>query len=677
LPVIINNGADWFASIGTEKSKGTAIFALTGKVANCGLVEVPMGTTLSEIVYEIGGGIPGGKRLKAVQTGGPSGGCIPAHLMDTPVDYETLAALGSIMGSGGMVVMDEDDCMVDVARYFISFTQEESCGKCVMCRLGTLQMLGSLEDISSGRAKLEDLDLLADLANTVKAGSLCGLGQTAPNPVLTTLKYFRAEYEEHIKRLHCSAAVCKGLVEAPCKHTCPAGIDIPKYVRFIGAGKFGEAVATIRERIPFPFVCGLVCFHPCETKCRRGQVDEAVAIRILKRAAAERDSGVWRGKSKVAPSTGKKVAVIGSGPAGLTAAYYLAKRGHAITIFEALPEAGGMMRYGIPAYRLPRDILAKEIEEIKKVGVEIKTAVRVESLDKVFGEGFDAIFIATGAHRGTKLGVSGEEDPAVLEGVKFLRELNLGRDVKVGEKVGVIGGGNVAMDTARTALRLGAKNVTIIYRRTRAEMPASDEEIAEALHEGVQFLYLTAPSKISRVNGRISLECLRMALGKRDATGRPRPEPVKGSEFSLELDNLIAAIGQTSDIPPAFDLKVGRNGTIEVNPDTLETSKAGVFAGGDVVLGPASVIEAIAAGRQAAISIDKYLGGSGDISEELAPPEGEIRPLELKEEEQKRPIMAYKPVEARISSFVQVEEGFTAEQAIEEANRCLRCDLEK
>ncbi len=676
VPVVIRNGADWFAGIGTEKSKGTAIFALTGKVANCGLVEVPMGTALSEIVYEIGGGVPNGKRLKAVQTGGPSGGCIPGHLIETPVEYESLAALGSIMGSGGMVIMDEDDCMVDVARYFISFTQDESCGKCVMCRLGTLQMLNLLQDISAGKAGMAELELLADLAPTVKAGSLCGLGQTSPNPVLTTLKYFKAEYEEHIKKHHCAAAVCKGLVPAPCRHTCPSGIDVPKYVRFIGAGKFSEAVATIREKIPFPSVCGLVCFHPCEKKCRRGQVDEPIAIRMLKGFAAAKDTGIWKQRSKVAPATGKKVAVIGSGPAGLTAALYLAKKGHDVTIFEALPEAGGMMRYGIPEYRLPRPTLAAEIEEIKKAGVKVKTGTRVDSVDKLFSDGFNAAFIATGTHRGQKLGVPGEDAKGVMEGVDFLREVNLGKPIKVGDRVAVVGGGNVAMDAARTALRLGAKEVSIVYRRGRAEMPASEEELEEALAEGVELQVLTAPTKIS-VNGRIKLECQRMGLGKRDASGRPRPEPIKGSEFNLELDTLIAAIGQTTDIPAGFGLKLNKNSTIEVNPDTLETSRPGVFAGGDVVLGPASVIQSIAQGREAAKSIDKFLGGDGVIDEELAPEETDLKPPEAGEEEKKRPAMALKSPEERKRSFVQVEQGYTVEQAIEEAKRCLRCDLEK
>ncbi len=676
VPVIIANGADWYAQIGTEKSKGTAVFALTGKIANSGLVEVPMGFPLQEIIYGIGGGIPDGKRFKAVQTGGPSGGCLPASLINQPVDYETLAQAGSIMGSGGMVVMDEDTCMVDVARYFLSFTQDESCGKCIPCRLGTKEMLDILNDITHGRGKLEDIDLLLSLGEQVKAGSLCGLGQTAPNPVLTTIRYFRDEYEEHIKKHHCRAAVCEGLVSAPCSHTCPAGIDVPKYVRFIAAGKPAEAVAVIREKIPFPSVCGYVCIHPCEAKCRRALLDDAIGIRVLKRFAVEHDSGLWKQNSRVAPPTGKRVAVVGSGPAGLTAAYYLAKLGHSVTVFEALPEPGGMMRVAIPDYRLPKDILRAEIAEIESIGVDIKTNTCVDSLDGLFKQGYNAVFLATGAHQGLKVGVKGEDSPRVMECVSFLRDVSVGKEVRLGDRVAVIGGGNAAIDSARTALRLGAKEVAIVYRRTRTEMPASAEEIDEAIAEGVEIHFLAAPSRITGQNGRLELECLRMGLGAVDASGRRRPEPIEGSEFAMSFDTIIAAIGQRPEVPSRFNLSLGRGNTIEVDPDTLATSKKGVFAGGDAVSGPASVIEAIADGRQAAISIDKYLGGNGDIEETLAPPEGEVAPLEEAEEGGRTEVPTL-PVAERIKSFSQVELSLGEEMAIKEAERCLRCDLEE
>jgi NADPH-dependent glutamate synthase beta subunit-like oxidoreductase len=502
------------------------------------------------------------------------------------------------------------------------------------------------------------------------------LGQTAPNPVLTTIRYFRDEYEEHIKRHHCRAAVCRGLVTAPCSHICPAGIDVPRYVRFISQGKPAEALAVVREKIPFPTVCSLVCFHPCEAKCRRAQLDEAIAIRMLKRYAAEHDNGLWKQNLKVAPPTGKRVAIIGSGPAGLTAGYYLAKLGHSVTVFEALPEPGGMMRIAIPDYRLPKDILQAEIEEIKTVGVEIRTNTRIESLDELLAQGYEAVFLAIGAHQGLKIGVEGENNPRVIECVDFLCEVSLGKKIKLGKKVAVIGGGNAAIDAARTALRLGAKEVTIIYRRTRAEMPASLEEIEEALAEGVQIQFLAAPSRIISQDGRVELGCIRMTLGEMDASGRRRPEPVKGSEFVASYDTIIAAIGQQPEIPDRFNLARDRGNVIRVDPDTLATSKKGVFAGGDAVSGPASVIEAIAAGRQAAISIDKYLGGSGNIDEVLAPPEGALPPLE-EAKEKRRLEMPIIPVKERLSDFSQVELGYTDQMAIEEAMRCLRCDLEE
>jgi len=675
---IIERGAEWFASIGTEGSRGTAVFALTGKTNNSGLIEVPMGIPLTDVIFEIGGGIIGGKRFKAVQTGGPSGGCLPANLLHLPVDYESLAQAGSIMGSGGMVVVDEDTCMVDLARFFLSFTQVESCGKCVPCRVGTRQMLNILERITQGKGKEGDVERLEQLAQLIKSTSLCQLGGTAPNPVLTTIRYFREEYDEHIRKGYCRAGVCKELVKSPCQNACPAGVDIPRYIRAIGQGKYGEAVAIIREKIPFPVVCGYVCVHYCEAKCRRGQLEEAIAIKELKRFAADHDTGLWKQNSKIAPPTGKRVAIVGSGPAGLTVAYYLAKLGHDVTVFEALPVAGGMMRVGIPSYRLPVEVLDREIKEIENIGVKIETNSRVESLDELFKQGYNAIFISVGAHQGTNMGVEGENIPGVVDGVDFLREVSLDGQVKVGERVLVVGGGNVAIDASRTALRLGAKEVTIIYRRTRAEMPASEEEIDEALEEGVKIVYLANPTKIASVNGRVQVESIRMQLGKVDASGRPRPVPMEGSEFTDEYDLMIKAIGQASVIPDKYGLEVER-GRIRVDPDTLATTRDGVYAGGDVVSGPASVIEAIAAGRKAAISIDQYFGGEGNIDEVLAPHEGEVAPIDMDEVEGEkyRPTITVLPFDERPKGWDQVVLGFDEEKAIEETKRCLRCDLEE
>jgi len=463
----------------------------------------------------------------------------------------------------------------------------------------------------------------------------------------------------------------------PCTYSCPAGVDIPRYVHFIAEGEPAKALAVIREKVPFPAVLGHVCVHPCEEACRRSDLNEAISIKALKRFAAEHDDDGWRQNSKVAHSTGKKVAIVGSGPAGLTAAYYLVKLGHEVTVLEALPEPGGMMRVGIPAYRLPRQILESEIEEIKKTGVEIKVNSKVESLDALFQQGYQAIFLSLGAQQGVRIRVEGEESSGVMECISFLRQVSLGEEVKLGDKVAVIGGGNAAIDASRTSLRLGAKEVTIIYRRTRVEMPASPEEIEEALREEVKIVFLAAPNKITQENGQLKLECIRMELGEPDASGRRRPMPIKESEFNMEFDNIIAAIGQQPEIPARFGLNVSRVNTVQVDSATLATNIEGVYAGGDVVTGPASVIEAIAAGRKAASSIDKYLGGDGIIDEELIPKE-KPNPWLGRDDgfaHLARVTVPSLPVEQRLNGFEEVELGFDREAAITEAKRCLQCHL--
>lgn len=392
-------------------------------------------------------------------------------------------------------------------------------------------------------------------------------------------------------------------------------------------------------------------------------------------AAAERDDGQWLKLAKKTPPTGKKVAIIGSGPAGLTAGYYLAKQGHAVTVFEALPEPGGMMRVGIPDYRLPTEKLNAEIDIIRKAGVEIKLNTRIESIDDLFTQGYDAVFAAPGAHQGMKMGVEGEDARGVFDGATFLREINLGRKIDTGARVAVIGGGNVAIDAARVSLRTGARKVTIVYRRTRAEMPASPEEVEAALEEEIEIMFLAAPVRIDRVGNVLNLMCTRMELGEPDASGRRRPVPIRDSEFATEFDSIIAAIGQMPDIPGGFNLKLGRGNTIQTSSETMASSTKGVWAGGDAVSGPASVIEAIAAGRKAAVSIDKYLGGTGDISEVLAPP-SEFSLCVGKDDgffEWTRPPMPALPVEKRIDNFEEVELGLGDEAAAKEGRRCLQC----
>jgi NADH-quinone oxidoreductase subunit F len=684
IPYIIQKGADQFAQVGTEKSKGTKVFSLVGKIVNSGLVEVPMGTPLHEIIFGIGGGIPRGRKFKAVQTGGPSGGCLPASLLNLPVDYDSLTQAGSIMGSGGMVVMDEDTCMVDIARFFLSFTQSESCGKCVPCRLGTKRMLEILERITNGEGQEEDLDLLLELAETVRDGALCGLGQTAPNPVLSTIKNFRDEYEAHIKLKHCPAVVCSGLFSSRCQHACPAGLDVPRYVRFIAGGRFREAVDLIRERVPLAAVCGYVCPHPCESKCRRGDLDTPIGIRILKRFVA--DQAI---QEEYAPfiradkPTLDKVAIIGSGPAGLAAAFFLARTGYQVTVFESEPVAGGVLALGIPPYRLPRDVLEAEIEIIKAQGVEIRLNSPIgseQSLEDLFAEGYKAIFVGIGAQQSYRLGILGEDKEGVMSGLSFLWEENAGRKVALGKRVAVVGGGNVAIDSARTALRMGAEQVTILYRRARHDMPASDEEIEQAEAEGVQFQYLVTPTLILG-NGQVAgLQCQRMALGSYDRSGRQRPAPIDGSEFTLDVDTVISAIGQAPDSTALGDksLEATQSGALVADIVTLATSREGVFAGGDVVTGPATVIEAIAAGRRAAQAIDKYLGGPGlfDRSAELAELADSLELGEILDKDT-RATALLRPAAERGKDFDTVELTLSKEAAVEEAMRCLRCDLEE
>jgi len=461
----------------------------------------------------------------------------------------------------------------------------------------------------------------------------------------------------------------------PCSFNCPAGIDVPLYVSLIADGKYDEALGVIREKVPFPASLGRVCIHPCEQACKRNKLNDPIAIKSLKQFVADRDAGEWKKYSRRLPSTGKKVAVVGSGPAGLTTAYYLGKAGHSVTVFEEFSKAGGMMRVGIPRYRLPAKVLDAEIAEIESVGVEIKYNTRIESLEPLFEQGYSAIFLGLGAHKGTSARVEGEDTPGVIDGVTVLRKVSLDEKIDLGKKVAVIGGGNVAIDCARTALRLGADEVTIVYRRTRAEMPASPEEVDAAIHEKINILFLAAPLKVSKKDNDLILTCNRMELGEPDASGRRRPVPIVGSEFDTEFDSIVAAIGQVSDIPEAFGVETERWNTIRTNPDTLATSREGVYAGGDVVIGPDSVIRAIAQGRIAASSIDRYLGGSGEIDEVLAP-NRVYNPCVGKAEdfiEQTRATLPELEVNKRISNFDEVELVLPEDAAVNEAKRCLQC----
>jgi NADH-quinone oxidoreductase subunit F len=684
IAAIILNGSGWYASFGTEKSKGTKVFALAGCVNNTGLVEVPMGTPLGELVYNIGGGIKNNKKFKGAQLGGPSGGCIPAEHLNVPIDYESVAELGAIVGSGGLIVTDEDTCMVDFARFFVDFIQDESCGKCPPCRIGTKRMLEILNRITHGEGKVEDLDQLIELGERIKDAALCGLGQTAPNPVLSTLRFFKHEYLEHIKDHYCRAGVCSSLFDAPCQNACPADQNAWGYVTLIGEGRFKEAIAVIKESNPFPATCGRVCIHPCEGKCRRNQVDEGVAICALKRFAADTDmDSLDPYRPKVAEPKGIKVAIIGAGPAGLSAAYFLVQRGYGVTVFESLPVAGGMLAVGIPEYRLPKDVLNGEIAAITDLGVEIKlntTLGKDVTTEQLFGQGYKAVLMATGAHAGQKLGIPGEDAEGVAEGVTFLRDLALNKPIKAQGRVAVVGGGNVAVDAARSALRLGASSVSILYRRDKEDMPAYEEEITEAEKEGVHIHTLVIPKRIIAENGRVSgIECVRASLGTFDKSGRRRPEVIAGSEFVLPVDMVIAAVGQKPDLSylNGDGVAMTGNGTVAVD-SFLSTARAGIFAAGDNVRGPASVVEAIADGKTSAMAIDKYLGGDGAFETAFRAELLTLSPtydVEAYQKERDRVQSPHIDLSARYKNFNEVVSAYPVKMAVEEARRCLHCYL--
>jgi len=525
---------------------------------------------------------------------------------------------GFLGDNGGMVVLDDATCMVEIARYFLSFTQDECCGKCAPGRLGTRQMLEILTRITEGKGRDTDIDTLLNIAMAVKECSLCGLGQTCPNPVLTTIKYFRDEYEAHIKEKKCPAAVCDSLMISPCQHTCPVGINIPKYVAHIAAGEYKESIDTIRERNPFPAICGRICHHPCEGKCRRGELDEPVAIRSLKRFVADWyfDHVAELPPPESFPRTkAQKVAVVGAGPTGLSCAYYLAQMGYGATVFEALPVGGGMLSVAIPEFRLPQKVIQQEIDYIANCGVDIRYNTPIDvnfTVEDLKKDGFAAVFVAAGAQRSQRIGIPGElEDIEGFHyGLRFLRDVKVGKEVRIGRRVAVIGGGNVA---------------------------------------------------------------------------RRRPVPIAGSEFFAEADMVVAAVGQAPDLsflPRDSALERTRWETLAVDDNSLSTNVPGVFAGGDFVTGPGMVIDAIAAGRRGALAIDKYLKRDTsrvemyDLKTEVIV-EATTEVEEETWEAQPRLEVPTLPAEERKGSFEEIELSFSEEKAIQEAKRCLRCDLEK
>ncbi len=686
VPAILFKGGAWYAGLNPGKSKGTKVFALAGAVRNTGLVEVPIGTSLGEVVYDIGGGIRNNRHFKAAQIGGPSGGCIPRQNLNVPLDYETLAELGAIMGSGGLIVMDEDTCMVDVARFFIEFVIEESCGKCVPCRVGTRRMLEILERICSGRGVMEDIDKLEELGQFIKTASLCGLGQTAPNPVLSTIRHFRQEYEEHIRDRHCAAGVCADLVRAPCLSACPAGVDVPGFVSLVGEKRYAEALRLHRERNPFASVCARVCFHTCEEKCRRATLDDAVSIRGIKRFMVDQEVTVQIPKVREnALNAQRKITIVGAGPAGLSCAYFLARLGYKPTVLESEARPGGMLVQAIPAYRLPREELAREVRMIENMGVTIETGRmlgRDFTLSELRDQGNDAVFLAIGAPQGVTLDIPGANAQGATEAMKFLRHYNIRGSVPVGKQVVVIGGGNAAIDAARTAIRLGAESVTVLYRRTREEMPAYAEEIEEALQEGVALRTLIHPESFEVVDGKVTgVRCHAMRLGEFDRSGRRRPEDASDTAAEvLPADQVIVAIGQALD-NRAFKggAAVERNarGWVKTDPRSGATSLPWLFAGGDSVTGPSSVVEAIAAGERAAIAIDQMLTGESHVfwrgyRDAGANFDPDADPVPFAREH-----LRTIPIDSRRHNFKEVEQPWNESTAVRQAQRCLRCDYGK
>jgi NADH-quinone oxidoreductase subunit F len=692
VPFIFGVGATEYAKVGTRENTGTKIFSLVGKVRNTGLVEVPMGMPIKEIINDLGGGPSGKAAIKAVQTGGPSGGCVPHWKFDLPIDYDSLSQAGTIMGSGGMIVMDDDTCMVDVAKYFLRFLKDESCGKCFTCRKGTQRMYEILEDITTGKATLEQLDLLSELAYVVKDTTMCGLGQTASNPALSTLRYFRREYERHIRDKRCDAFVCKDLVGANCQAACPIGTEAWRYVAHLARGEYQEAYAAIREQNPFPSVCARVCDHKCESRCKLATTgNRPVAIRALKRFITDRSDprSFKPERVKRDDRAADRVAIVGAGPAGLTAAHYLSLKGFRVTVYEAENEPGGMLMAGVPAYRLPRDVLRREIAALlddPNINLKLSSALgRDFTIDELFAEGHKAVFLALGAHRSRKLNVDGEDLPGATPAMPFLRAFNLRGEHQARGRVAIIGGGNSAIDAARVALRQpGVEEVTIYYRRSRQEMPAFQPEIDAALEEGVKLELLLSPTRIQSRDGRVAgVTFTRNRLGALDTTGRRSFEAVPGSEVVVSCDTLIVAIGeQVLSFNPAGSegIEVTRQGTLAADRDSLATARPGVFAGGDVVSGPNTVVDAIAAGKRVALMIERHLRNEELIQPAaISVPRVHIPASSLSAEELesiRRVELPMIDMKDRRAGFAEVELCLSEADARREASRCLRCDLE-
>ena len=599
----------------------------------------------------------------------------------------------ALIGWYGIILKSLDINIVDLCRAYITAVQSESCGKCFTCRVGTMVLADTLTSICQGRGKEGDIDVLVRVAEVVREGSKCNLGQSGPVPLLDAVKFFAEDFARAIRD---KKPIPEGnyhhKLTAPCMDVCPIHLDIPRYVECIKEGKFQESLSTIVEKLPLPGVVGRVCVRPCETHCRRAILDEAISIKHLKRFVAD-DNLKKREKLlfKRAPSekTGK-VAIIGAGPAGLACAYHLATRGHTVTIYERFEEPGGMAAMGIPDYRLPRDIIRSEVEQMQRMGVTIKYStvmgkdIKLSEIEKEN----DAIFIGIGAQTSTAMGVEGEDEGyrGFIPGIEYLQEINMGVDpYPEGEKVVVVGGGNVAIDCVRSSFRIGKEDVNLVYRRTKREMPADHVEIRDAEEENVKFHYLTNPKKILTKEGRvIGVECIRMELGEPDESGRRRPVPVEGSEFVIDCDILVPAIGQAIDLTlleGRDEVKTTRKNTLIVDEFTMQTSDPRIFSAGDCVTGPSTLINACAGGRRAAVNIDRFINGKklettdDDYFDRLFAEVKVFDPLEkigfLGGRKRLHPEML--PPEERKQTFAEVEKGYHFLEATAEADRCLKC----